>query len=222
MINKNKNAATNEMLMLGVGILIIGLILGVYSISTYVEVKNLSDKIDFELIDSNTKLTSSDKFYEYQNIAEFLTKKLEQNKSIPIKNTACVYLNYANKNAVLMYDIADKKLEADPGKKNTAASNIRTLYGLYDSYKGCKQSAQLKTELGQYLSDIENATNSEPQNNDRMNKFLNGYKEKKQAELEQAAESDTVVYPDNLTEEEKQQLDKDMDSIRQWQSDEQR
>lgn len=215
MIDKNKNAAINETLMLGIGILIIGLILGVYSVTTFVEVKNLSEKVDLELIDSNTKLTSSDKFYEYFSISEFLTKKLNQNKNIPIKNTSCVYLDYAHQNAILMYNLADRKFEADPTKKNQAAANIRSLYKMYDNYKGCRQTASLKEELSKYIDEIENATNGKDAEQ-RMNNFLNGYREKDK-NVDSQYDYQQQPYDDGMTEEQRQQFERDMNNVQQWQ-----
>lgn len=215
MIDKNKNAAINETLMLGIGILIIGLILGVYSVTTFVEVKNLSEKVDLELIDSNTKLTSSDKFYEYFSISEFLTKKLNQNKNIPIKNTSCVYLDYAHQNAILMYNLADRKFEADPTKKNQAAANIRSLYKMYDNYKGCRQTASLKEELAKYIDEIENATNGKDAEQ-RMNNFLNGYREKDK-NVDSQYDYQQQPYDDGMTEEQRQQFERDMNNVQQWQ-----
>lgn len=218
MIEKDKNAAINETLMLGVGILIIGLILAVYSVSTYVEVKNLSEKVDLDLIDSNAKLTASDKYFEYLSISEFLMKKLKQNKNIPIKNTSCVYLNYAHENAILMYNIADKKLEYDTSKRSDAAANIRSLYKMYDNYKGCRQMAGLKEELEKYISDIENGNKDNSDSDERMNNFLNGYRDKKQAEESGFYEQENVVMPDEMSGEQRQQFEQDMNNVQQWQS----
>ncbi len=218
MIEKDKNAAINETLMLGVGILIIGLILAVYSISTYIEVKNLSEKVDLDLIDSNAKLTAADKYYEYLSISEFLMKKLNQNKNIPLKNTSCVYLNYAHENAILMYNLADRKLEFDTSKKSDAAANIRALHKMYDNYKGCRQTAGLKDELGKYLSEIENGNNNNSDSEERMNNFLNGYREKKPAEENAFYEQNDVIVPEGMSEEQKQQLEHDMNNVQQWQS----
>ena len=178
-MNRNKSSASNDLLMLGIGILLIGLILTAYSISTYIEVKNLNEKIDFNSISNNLKLSSNDKYNRYLEISEFLTKKLIQNKNIPLKNSSCVYLDYAQNNAILLYNLTDIKMEGDIAKKSVAAGNIRTLYGLYDNYKTCKQSENYKKELKKYLSDIESGdknTNSD----ENLERFLNGDKAKNQ------------------------------------------
>ena len=218
MVKNDNNAANTETLMLGIGILIIGLILGVYSISTYVEVKNLSEKVDLELIDANTKLTPSDKYYEYFSIAEFLNKKLNQNKNIPIKNVSCVYLNYAHENAILMYNLADRKLDFDTSKRSDAASNIRKLYSMYDNYKGCRQTSGLKEELGKYIEDIQGAAKSTDDSDERMNNFLNGYREKKQSEEAEFYDQNNIVMPEEMTQEQIQQREMDMNNVKQWQT----
>ena len=74
------NKTNNELIMLGTGILIIGLVLGSYSLSTYIETKELSSKIDFELIDDNNELSSIEKYYKYISIADFLNQKQKKNK----------------------------------------------------------------------------------------------------------------------------------------------
>ena len=87
------NKTNNELIMLGTGILILGLVLGSYSLSTYVETKDLASKIDFELIDDNNELSSIEKYYKYISIADFLNQKLTKNKNLAIKTTSCVYLD---------------------------------------------------------------------------------------------------------------------------------
>lgn len=66
--NRSNN---NDLLMLGIMFLVIGGALGVYSISSYLELKNLGDKIDFELIDDNNQMSSTDKYYKYLSFADF-------------------------------------------------------------------------------------------------------------------------------------------------------
>ena len=202
-MTKDKNSAINEMLMFGVGILIIGLILASYSVSTYMEIKDLGEKIDFEMIDSDTKLTASDKYYKYVAISEFLTKKLNKNKSIPIKNASCVYMDYAQTNALKMYYLTDKKLNFDVAKKNASAENIRNLNNMYDSYKTCKHQAEYKAELAEILKEIENVDKKQDDSEQRMNNFLSGYKEHSIDEYEQNMNTNNG---ENLTQEQYEQL----------------
>ena len=51
-----------------------------------------------------------------------------------------------------------------------------------------------------------------------MNNFLNGYREKKQAEENAFYEQENVVMPEGMSEEQKQQFEQDMNSVQQWQS----
>ena len=54
--------SSNEMLMLGVGVLIVGIVLASYSFSTYSEMKQLENQFDFDTLDKNTQISSSDKY----------------------------------------------------------------------------------------------------------------------------------------------------------------
>lgn len=211
-MSKNKNSATNELLMLGLGILIIGLILASYSISTYVEIRDLAEKIDFEMIDNNTKLSSSDKYYKYVAISDFLTKKLNKNKDIPVKNASCVYMDYAQSNALKMYMLTNKKQMTDPAKMSFSAGNIRTLYGIYDNYKTCKHQAEYKAELENILKEIENADNKKYDSEERMTNFLSGSKQNSIDEYEKDMGS---AYQEELTPEQYQQLQQEQQLLEQ-------
>ena len=92
----------NELLMLGTGLLILGAVLATYSISTYMEMQKLEQRIDFETIDKNNQLSSNEKYYKYMEYSDFLNLKLKENRKIPIKRVSCVYLDYAQHNAVEM------------------------------------------------------------------------------------------------------------------------
>ena len=166
--------SNNELLFFGVGILIIGIVLLSYSISTYVEVKNLKNKIDFEMLDNNNQMSFSDKYYKYLSYADYLSRKLEKNKGIPIKNSSCVYLNYAQLNAVKLYNLVDRKSsDIDGSKRDSAVGNVKTLVNLLDSYKTCKHVSDYKAELEKIISDSQNAENRMYESEMRMNNFLN-------------------------------------------------
>lgn len=181
------NKTNNELIMLGTGILIIGLVLGSYSLSTYIETKELASKIDFELIDDNNELSSIEKYYKYISIADFLNQKLSKNKNLAIKTSSCVYLDYAQHNAIELHRLTNRKLDMDDTKKSVAAGNIRSLYNMLDNYSTCKKTILYKSELQKILTDIQNEEKA-ADNEDRMNRFLNGYKERKAYELEQQAQ----------------------------------
>lgn len=173
----------NELLTLGILFLVLGGALGAYSISSYMELKSLGDKVDFELIDDNNQMSSSDKYYKYLSIADFLNQKLNQNKNIPIKNASCVYLDYAQHNAIELYRLTSRRMELDDSKKNVAAGNVRSLSNMLDNYKTCNKTQSYKTELNNILDEIQK---SEELNNDRemrMNKFMNSYPQENQASI---------------------------------------
>lgn len=204
----NKNSATNEMIMLGGGILIIGLILAYYSISTYIELRNLGEKIDFEIIDNNIKLSTNDKYYQYAEISDFLTKKLNKNKDIPFKNAACVYMDYAQHNALQMHYLTNDTQFSDINKKNYSAQNIKTLYNLYDKYKTCKHRSEYKTKLEEIIKDIENTNKKNDETEERMTNFLGGYNTQKYNTQEQTGE-----YAEELTPEQYEQLQKEQNIL---------
>ncbi len=185
-MNDNNN---NELIMLGAGMLLIGLILGSYSLSTYIETKDLSSKIDFELIDDNNELSSTEKYYKYIQIADFLNQKLIKNKNLAIKTTSCIYLDYAQHNAIELYHLTNRKLDMDDTKKSVAAGNVRSLYNMLDNYTTCKKTPQYKSELQNILTDIQKEEKA-IDNEERMNRFLNGYKERKARELERQQETE--------------------------------
>ena len=179
------NNTNNGMLLLGVSILIIGIMLGTYSFATYQETKNLEQKIDFEIIDDNNELTSEEKYYKYLSIADFLNQKLDKNKDIPIKNSSCIYLDYARHNAIELYKLTNRKLDMDDAKKSVSAGNIRNLYNTLEYYNTCKQTDSYKIELKNLLDEIQKTEIKRNDNNTRINEFLNGYRERQeQARLE--------------------------------------
>ena len=183
-MNDNNN---NELIMLGAGMLLIGLVLGSYSLSTHIETKDLSSKIDFELIDDNNELSTIEKYYKYIQIADFLNQKLIKNKNLAIKTTSCIYLDYAQHNAIELYHLTNRKLDMDDTKKSVAAGNVRSLYNMLDNYTTCKKTPQYKSELQNILTDIQKEEKA-VDNEERMNRFLNGYKERKARELEKQQE----------------------------------
>ena len=144
--------SSNDWLMLGIFLLAIGLILAAYSIATYTEIQSLGEKIDFELIDDNNSLSSSEKYYKYLTIADYLNQKINKNKNLPIKNSSCVYLDFAQHNAIELYTLTDTRLEADEYKQTTAKENVKALRTLLDSYNTCPKSKLYKAELYKILS----------------------------------------------------------------------
>lgn len=171
------NKTNNELIILGIGTLILGIILGIYSIYTYSETKELSSKIDFELIDDNNELSSTDKYYKYISIADYLNQKLANNKDLAIKNTSCIYVDYAQHNAVELYKLTNRKLDMNESQKNVAAGNVRSLLNMMDNYTTCPNSATYKSELQEILTEIQKEDKA-ADNEERLAKFLNSYKRK--------------------------------------------
>lgn len=182
----------NDLLFLGIIFLTIGLSVGSYSYSTYKEIKNLDTKIDFEMIDHNSELSPLDKYYKYISIADFLNQKLTKNQNIPIKNTSCVYLDYAQHNAIELYNLTERKLGMDEAKKFIAAENVRKLSNTLSNYKTCKKSAEYKNELNEILEKIEKRQNlySEKQ---PMDDYLNSYNSRRLDNIPQETDSTAEV-----------------------------
>ncbi len=167
----------NDLLILGGTILLLGILLMSYSISTYRETKALEDKIDFEEIDNNNSMSSSDKYFKYLSIADFLNQKLKKNEGLLMKNASCAYLDYAQHNALALYRLTYNGMETDEARKSVAAGNIRNLYSLLDNYKTCKQSNDFKKELGDILTDIQKTDDLYSQRQDRMSSFMSDYRQ---------------------------------------------
>ena len=60
---------------------------------------------------------------------------------------------------------------------------------MVDNYSTCKKAALYKSELQDILTDIQKLEKA-ADNEDRMNRFLNGYKERKARELEMEMQVD--------------------------------
>lgn len=148
---------TNNLLLLGISILVMGLFLLSYSISSYTELKSLDEKMNFEELEDNNQMSSSDKYYRYLSNSDYLNQKLNKNKDLLIKNASCVYLDYAEHNAVGLYELTYNGLEGDTSRKNVAAGNVRSLYNILNSYRTCSKTSGYKDELKHILDEIEHA-----------------------------------------------------------------
>lgn len=174
--------SSNGLLYSGVLILLVGLLLLSYSISTYSEVKNLSQKIDFVEVDNNNQMSTSDKYYKYLSYSDYLNEKLKKNKNILIKNTSCVYLDYAQHNAIALYRLTYSGLQSDESRQSVAAGTVRGLYNMLDNYKTCKQTTNYKAELNEILNDIQRSDEIQAQKDDRMNAFMSDVKDENNIE----------------------------------------
>lgn len=169
---------SNDILYLGIFILIVGVVLTIYSITSYTEISSLKKKIDFELIDDNNAISYEDRYAQYLSIAEFLNKKIDQNKNLPIKTTSCSYINYAKHNAIELHKLTTRRMKENETHKNTATSNIRTLYDKLKDYNTCPEILEHKNDLQSIITEIENSEKTKNFDKERMQKFINGYYDK--------------------------------------------
>ena len=59
------NKKNNNLLALGISILVLGLMLLSYSISSYTELKSLDEKMNFDELDNNVQMSTTDKFIKF-------------------------------------------------------------------------------------------------------------------------------------------------------------
>lgn len=193
----NKNL--NNLLLLGISFLIMGLLLLTYSISTYNEIKSLSVKIDFDELDNNNQMATSDKYFKYLSYADFLNGKLKKNKDLLIKNSSCVYLDYAEHNAMSLYKLSYNGLQTDESRKSVAAGNVRSLYNMLDNYGTCKQTPDYKSELKNVLDDIQKSETLYSESSDRMNSFVNNNPEQYGGIQQQGASQQAAIAGDSYS-----------------------
>lgn len=159
---------TNNMLFTGILFLVLGLVLLAYSISSFIETRELTNKIDFTELENNNQMPDSDKYFQYLSNADFLNQKLNQNKNLPFKNASCAYVDYAQRNALDLYKLIENQTEST--RKEVAEGNIKSLLTIYENYKTCKNISKYKEELNKILE------NQQRQNElfeeDRMNRFI--------------------------------------------------
>jgi len=168
----------NDWFKLGVFFIIIGLALSIYSINSYNDISSLKKQVDFDLIDDNIEMSNTEKYYRYLSIADFLNQKLDKNKNLPIKNSSCIYLDYAEHNALEMYFLTKKFTNNDPSKSDAAAGNIRNLHNKIANYNTCKNAALYKQELEKIITEIETAEKSKTSNSEITDKVLREYRER--------------------------------------------
>jgi hypothetical protein len=168
----NKNY--NNLLFLGLFIVVVGIFLFIYSFSSYMEVKNLSEKIDFDDLDNNNYVSTNDRYYKHLSIGEFLNAKLEKNKKLPVKHTACVYLDYAQHNVLSEYKLIFNSSDLEDPRKDVVEANIKSLNEMLNNYASCKNAATYKDELKMTLEKIEKSVDLYESAQQRMDNFLNG------------------------------------------------
>lgn len=161
---------TKGLLILGVSILALGLVLLGYSISSYLETKELANKIDFNELENNNQMPDNDKYFQYLSNADFLNQKLKQNKNLIIKNSSCIYLDYAKHNAIGLYKLVQNQSEFT--RQNVAKGNIKTIESVIENYKSCKNYKANKESLKRILDNDDRV--NELYEQDRINNFING------------------------------------------------
>lgn len=165
----------NGLLTLGIVSIIAGLALLIYCITSYSEIKLVTDKIDFDELDNNIHISTSDKYYKHLSIWDTLNQKLEKNKNLPVKNMSCGYLDYAQHNIKSLYKLIYKSANEDSSRRAVVEGNIKSLSDMYDHYKSCRKTALYKSELDKMLDEIENSDDIFYQG--RMETFINGNKD---------------------------------------------
>lgn len=165
------NKTYNKLLIGGICAIIVGIALLCYSIRSYSEIKYLNNKIDFDELDNNMQIPTSDKYYKHLSIADFLNQKLEKNKNLPIKNTSCAYLDYQQHNILSLYRLIYKTANDDSTRKSVVEGNMRSYIKLMDSYKTCRKYSEYKAEIQSKIEEIEKTDNLMIEN--RMDAFLN-------------------------------------------------
>ena len=187
-----KKKSYNGLLILGIVSIIAGLSLLIYCITSYSEIKLVTDKIDFDELDNNIQISTSDKYYKYLSIWDTLNDKLEKNKNLPVKNMSCAYLDYSQHNIKSMYKLIFKSANEDSARRSVVEGNIKTLQELYKNYKSCRKTALYMDELDKMLVEIDNADDIFYQG--RMDTFLTGKHEIERTDVGSAQKTETAEY----------------------------
>ena len=171
------NKDYNKMLLLGLCVIIAGVFLFIYSFLSHMEVKKLSEKIDFEDLDNNNYVSTADRYYKHLSIAEFLNAKLEKNKKLPIKHTSCVYVDYAQHNVLSLYKLIYNNSALEDARKDVVEANIKSLNEMLNNYAACKNVSAYKTELQDTLDKIDKSSDLYEETQEKMDNFINGTSE---------------------------------------------
>lgn len=158
----------------GIFAIICGIFLFCYSIKSYTEIRYLNNNIIFDELDNNTRMSTNDKYYKYLSIGDFLNNKLDKNKKLPIKNTSCVYVDYAQHNILSLYRLIYKISNDDSSRKAVVEGNIRSFLIMLENYKNCRKYDLYKVELQSLIEEIQKTDKIMMEN--RIDAFLNGNK----------------------------------------------
>lgn len=150
--------SNNKLITLGITLVTAGLLLLYYSISIHIEERALVEKIDFITVDDNYSTPSAEKFNKHIEYAQYLQEKLEGNKNLPIKNVACVYLDFAQENTIELSNLINKNFSTDTEKISKVAKLVRQYSKVSENYKTCSKYSQYATETEGILSELENSS----------------------------------------------------------------
>lgn len=151
----------NGLLTLGICSIILGLTLLIYSITSYTEIKLITDKIDFDSLDHNNQISTNERYYKYSEIYDTLNQKLEKNKNLLIKNMSCAYLDYAQHNIQSMYKLVYKNSNEDMSRQIAVKKDINELIDIYKNYNTCRKTTSYTDELLKMLEEIEISDNND-------------------------------------------------------------
>lgn len=166
------NKSVNRLLILGIVTIICGISLFIYSLTSFAEIKGLENKINFDELDNNNQMPTAEKYYKHLSIADLLNQKLNENKNLIIKNTACAYLDYAHHNTVSLYKLIYNGDRSDISRREIVELNVRNLYNLLGNYANCKNAAEYKQGLGQILNDIQKSNDLYQSSGTALDSFL--------------------------------------------------
>lgn len=181
--------SVNRMLICGIVLIFGGIALFIYSLATYSEVNTLYDKINFDDLDNNKQVPTSEKYYKYLSVSDFLNEKLVKNKNLPLKKTSCIYLDYAQHNTISLYKLIYNGERNDASRREVVEGNVRSLYDTLGSYAGCKKTVEYKVELNKILDEIKKSNDLYQESEAELNSLINGNQIQRQADYQAEQEN---------------------------------
>ena len=163
----------NDLLLLGIFILFVGIALFSYSVVSFKEVKSITSQINLEELD-DPRMSSTTKYDKRATIADFLMNKLEKYKTLPVKNTVCIYMDYAQNNLISIYNLTYNSGHSESYQKKDALKYLNNLSIMYQNYKTCKQYTEYNKELANLIDKAEKSSEEEYYRESKMENFLHG------------------------------------------------
>lgn len=165
----------NKHLALGISLLVIGTLIGNYSLSIYLEVKQLYEQVNFSIVDYNNNMSTAEKYNKYLSYADIINQKLTKKKDLLIKNASCIYPEFATHNTLELYALT-KKMDFDESKIGVVTANVRELYSMLKYYSRCENAQQNKAALENILNEIQQNETNKLNNEQRINEMINDYR----------------------------------------------